>query len=132
MDGFYEVFYGGESVGKLQLIPQGLYLHIICRCHLPGKQIYKLYAVMEHHRENLGVVIPDGDGGILQKKIPAKYLREERLRFIISAGTEDLQGKFIPICPEEPFYYIDRLKNSFLELENGRIGIRITENPEAV
>jgi len=50
----------------------------------------------------------------------------------LSAGAGELNGKFVPICPEEPFLYIDRLKTAFLESEQGKIGIRIQQHPEAI
>ena len=132
MDGIYEVYLGKEAAGKVEVRQQGLYCRILCRCRIPGEQVYRLFAVSGDHRENLGVVVPEEDGFVLDKKIPAKRLGNGPLRFILSTGAGSLKGKFIPICPEEPFAYIDRLKNAFLESENGKIGIRIKEHPEAV
>jgi hypothetical protein len=37
------------------------------------------------------------------------------------------EGKFIPIYPEEPFAYISRLQNAFLEIRNGQAGVVIGE-----
>ena len=130
LEGFYQVYYGREPVGKAELTRQGLYIRIICRCCLPGQQIYRLYATSGAERMNLGVLIPREDGGYLERKIPAKNLPQGTLRFVISAGLR--QGQYVPISPEEPFCYIDRLKNAFLDSENGRIGVRIETNPEAV
>ena len=132
MKGFYTVYNGREPVGKVELIPQGLYCRVICRCAVDSDQIFRLYAVSEERKENLGVLLPDTDGFCLDRKVPVKNLGREPIRFLVSSGSGGLQGKFIPISPEEPFRYIDRLKDSFLETENGRIGIRIWENPEAV
>lgn len=131
MEGCYEVYFGNQSAGKVQLIRQGLYYRVICRCRVPGDQVFRLYAVQGNRRENLGVVIPDGDGFSLDKKIPAKNLIEEKIRFILSSAEKVPAGRFEPISPEEPFLYIDRLKTAFLLSEHGKIGIRITENPEA-
>ena len=132
MEGIYEVYLGNEMAGKVQILRQGLYCRVICRCRISGEQIYRLFAVCGGRRESLGVVVPEGDGFLLDKMIPAKRLGEGPLRFLLSAGAGELAGKFIPISPEEPFLYIERLKSAFLESENGKIGIRIQENPEAV
>ena len=132
MESCYEVFFGKEVAGKVQLLRQGLYYRVICRCHIPGDQVYRLYVVQGGQRENLGVVVPDGDGFLLDKKIPVKRIGDEIPRFILSSGGSPLPGKFIPICPEEPFLYIDRLKTAFLESEHGKVGIRTDEHPEAV
>ncbi len=131
MDGFFEVYQGNRIAGKVQLIPQGLYVRVICRCRIEGGQVYRLFAVSGDHRENLGVPVPEGDGFLLDKRIPAKRLAEG-VRFLLSAGAGELNGKFVPICPEEPFLYIDRLKTAFLESEQGKIGIRIQQHPEAI
>ena len=37
------------------------------------------------------------------------------------------QGKYIPLSPEEPFRYLSRLKQSYLERRNGKVGIVIKE-----
>jgi len=131
LDGFFEVYQGNRIAGKVQLIPQGLYVRVICRCRIEGEQVYRLFAVSGDHRENLGVPVPEGDGFLLDKRIPAKRLAEG-VRFLLSAGAGELNGKFVPICPEEPFLYIDRLKTAFLESEQGKIGIRIQQHPEAI
>lgn len=132
MEEQYEVDFAGRQAGKVQLLRQGLYVRIICRCTVPGDQVLRLYAVLGDKRENLGVVVPDGDGFLLDKKIPAKRLGEGKLKFLLSSGSGQRPGKFVPICPEEPFFYIDRLKDAFLQSEHGKIGIRTEEHPEAL
>ena len=132
MKGLYTVHHGREQVGKVELIPQGLYCRVICRCAVASDQVFRLYAVSEQRRENLGVLLPESDGLCLDRKIPVKTLGREPIRFVVSCGTGAVQGRFVPIRPEEPFRYIDRLKDAFLETENGKIGIRIQEHPEAV
>lgn len=129
MEGVFEVRQGSRVAGKIQVIPQGLYVRIICRCRIEGQQVYRLFAVSGNHRENLGVPVPEGDGFLLDKRIPAKRLGDG-VRFVLSAGAGALKGEFVPICPEEPFLYIDRLKSAFLETQQGKVGIRIEETPE--
>ena len=130
MEQCYEVTYGNDAVGKVQVISQGLYCRIICRCRGSYAQVLRLFADEQGNRDNLGVLIPEGEGLLLDKKIPAKRLGSGNLRFYLSSGGCD-GGRFVPICPEEPFLYISRLKNAFLESEQGKIGIRIKEHPEA-
>ena len=128
----YEVMLGKQPVGKVQVISQGLYCRIICRCQIPGDQIYRLYVVCGSHRENLGVPVPEGDGFLLDRKVPAKRLGTGPYSFVLSCGAGVPQGTFIPICPEEPFLYIDRLNHAFLESRQGKVGIRTEIDPEAV
>lgn len=116
----------------MQIVQQGLYCRVICRCQLPDSQIYRLYAVSDGKQENLGVLVPEDDGWILDKKIAVKRVNGCIERFVLNNDRNLLCGQFAAICPEEPFLYIDRLKNSFLETENGKIGIRIQQHPEAL
>ena len=132
MEGCYEVYFGREAAGKVQLLRQGLYYRVICRCKIPTDNVCRLYAVMGDKRENIGVLIPDGEGLLLDRKIPAKRFSDTVVQFAVSSGAGSKEGKFVPICPEEPFLYIDRLKNAFLASEHGKIGIRTEEHPEAV
>ena len=131
MEGEFEVRQGKQRVGKVQVIPQGLYVRIICRCHIQGDQVRRLYAQTEDGRESLGVLVPEADGFFLDRRIPAKRLGEN-VSFLISAGGGKLEGIFVPISPQEPFAYIDRLKDAFLETRQGSIGIRIGKHPEAL
>ena len=119
-------------MGKVQLIRQGLYYRVICRCRCSDDQVRRLYAVWNDSRENLGVLVPEEDGFLLDRRIPAKHLGSDGLKFILSSGGHCREGMLVPVSPEEPFAYIDRLKHAFLETENGKIQIRIKENPEAV
>ena len=133
MSGCYEVTFGNKTVGKVQVLQQGLYVRVICRCMIPGDQICKLYAVFDDKKENLGVLIPEGSGFLLDKRIPAKRLQKGDIRFVLSAGTQlPRSGEFIPIYPEEPFRYIDRLKTAFLETQHGKVGIWTQNHPETV
>ena len=132
MEEIYAVCFAYKPVGKVQLMQQGLYYRILCRCRIPLDQVCRLYAVSEGRKENLGVVVPEGDGFFLDRKIPAKRLGTGKLQFVLSTGGGTKCGTFVPIKPEEPFLYIDRLKTAFLQSENGKIGIRIEESPEAV
>ncbi|MGM9590215.1 MAG: hypothetical protein ACI3V0_08610 [Faecousia sp.] len=124
MNEVYEVYYGGASAGKIQLLRQGLYVRLICRCQLPTQEVCRLFVDIGDRRESLGVVVPEGDGFILDKKIPAKRLGEGRLRFLLSAGRGEKRGSYDPICPEEPYWYIHRLKTAFLQSEHGKAGFR--------
>ena len=132
MEGCYQVYDENVVVGKVQIIRQGLYYQIICRCSPGDDMVRRLYADQDGTRENLGVLVPEGDGFLLDRKIPVKKLSGERVRFVLSTAGTKRAGKLVPVCPEEPFLYIDRLKNAFVETQSGKMCIRIEENPEAV
>ena len=130
MEGCYEVYLGKNLAGKVQIIREGLYCRIICRCQADSNQIYRLYAVSDKQKENLGVLIPDGDGLLLNKRVPLKRFGHGIPEFEISSGTAAQRDDFIPISPEEPFAYIARLKQAFLTIQNGQPGIQIEKMQE--
>lgn len=128
MEGQYPVLLNGQPCGKVTVNRQGLYYRIRCRCQIPSQDICRLQAVSGTRRENLGVLVPAEDGFGLDTRIPVKRLGEGEPAFSLSTGQETTDSRFVPILDEEPFAYIARLKESFLEFENGQMGIRITEH----
>lgn len=76
-------------------------------------------------RENLGILIPEGECFHLETQIPGKRIGMGEMSFSLEPKQERVSGTFIPICPEEPFAYLSRLKEAFLENREGQIGIRI-------
>lgn len=127
MEGNYEVCFGQKVVGKVQVLKQGLYYRFICRCKLTGDIVCRLTVICGDKQENLGVVVPTGDGFGLDKKIPVKHLGEGEMKFYLLPRHDQVQGKFVPIYPEEPFSYIARLKDAFLSSQNGQVGVVIKE-----
>lgn len=125
----YEVLFGKDRAGKVQVTREGLYYRFLCRCRLSGDVVCRLAVRCGQREENLGVVVPVGDGFGLDKRIPAKNLGEGEMTFFLMPKGERLQGKFVPICPEEPFAYIARLKEAFLARQNGQVGVLLKENP---
>ena len=128
--GSYAVYLGDKTAGKLQIEKEGLYYRLTCRCVVPDDLVYRLFAVTDQRRENLGVVLPENGGYVLQRKIPAKRL-QPGCRFLLSARGETNTGTFVPVYPEEPFSYISRLETAFLEVRNGQTGLCWKENPGA-
>lgn len=119
----YPVYRGTETIGKLRLERQGLYYRLSCRCAL-SEGLYRLNAYSDRLCVDLGTLVPMGDGFGLDTRFPVKRLGTEALRFSVHGKTG---GVFVPISPEEPFRYIERLKHSFLEIQNGRMGITVPE-----
>ena len=130
MEGNYGVYFGNRQVGKVQVLRQGLYYRFICRCQLTGGVVCRLSVTCGNNRENLGVVVPVSDGFGMDTKIPVKRLGEGNMEFSLVPKHEAPAGKFVPIYPEEPFSYIARLKESFLERQNGQLGIMIKAGTE--
>lgn len=125
MVGEYEVFFGNQQAGKVQVTRQGLYYRFVCRCKLTGDVVCRLYVSRGGQQENLGVVVPTGDGFGLDTRLPVKRFREGEPSFSLIPKHEMASGQFVPIVPEEPFTYIERLKTSFLVRKYGQLGIEI-------
>ena len=92
--------------------------------------MYRLVVTCGTNQENLGILVP-GDGCfMLDTKLPIKRIGEGNLSFSLVPKQEAYGGTFVPICPEEPFAYISRLKHSFLVLRDGQPGICIEKMQE--
>lgn len=121
----YTVFFGQQEVGKVQLLKEGLYTRVICRCQLQGTGIYRLAAQWGDHRENMGILAPMGDGFGLDRRIPCKRLGEGTPEFLLAPAHPQTQGKFVPIYPEEPFTYLENLKDAYMAKRDGQVGVVI-------
>lgn len=125
MEGIYGIYLGKKLAGKAQVKRQGLYYVFRCRCQLPEEDVFRLSVSCGEKKENLGVVIPLEGGFGLDTRLPVKRLGEGSLEFQLHSRHAMSEGTFVPICPEEPFRYISRLKESFLVRKNGQAGIEI-------
>jgi len=132
MDGSYSVRLGKKTVGKVQVSKQGLYYRFVCRCMHAGDDVHRLVVLCADQRVSIGVLVPEGDGFGLDRKIPAKQFLHAFTEFFIAPMHETVQGKFVPISPEEPFHYIAQLKDSFLIERQGRIGVMIPDKNSRV
>ena len=111
----YDITYEGATIGTASKEKQGLYYRFCCRCSLPDKSLYRIYAVCEQGMEDLGICIPiDGLFG-MDKKIPVKRLGEGKLRFELlpkdwkpqevvaqqAAATEEKKEEDVPLSEVE-------------------------------
>ena len=76
---------------------------------------------------SIGVLVPKGDGFFLDTRLPVKRFAEDHWDFQIQPSRPVLEGRFVPIKPEEPFAYLTRLKDAHLLRQNGQVGILIKE-----
>lgn len=127
MEGTYPILLGGQAVGQANVCREGLYLHFSCRCRFSGEMIYRLTASTDECTENLGIPVPSGGQFCLDTKIPAKRLGKGALKITALPKHGALAGKFVPLSPEEPFAYLNRLKDAFLEIRAGQVGVVIPE-----
>ena len=72
---------------------------------------------------DLGVVVPVDGGFGLDTRIPVKRLGTGQMRFLLKPKHDIKHTAFVPVYPEEPFAYIERLKEGFLARKDGQVGI---------
>ena len=123
MDGIYDIYMGGETVGKATVVRQGLYYLFSCRCRITGEVICRVSVTCGSRTENLGVLVPTGSEFGLEKRVAVKKLGRGVLCLRAAPKHTADTGKFVPVYPEEPFSYIKRLQNAFLEIRNGELGV---------
>lgn len=127
MDGEYDIFMGREAVGTATVERQGLYYRFQCRCRLSGDILCRVTVECDGHHENLGILVPMGDSFGLTTKLAVKKIGKGVLKFRIIPKHPSGKGQFIQVYPEEPFAYLSRLKNAFLEVRNGQAGVVIPD-----
>ncbi len=125
MVGRFDVKIGDVPVGTVSVEKQGLYYYFSCRCRLSGRGMHRLVVSCGGTKADLGICVPlEGVFG-LDKRLPCKRFSPGKPEFaLIPRGN---QGKFVPVYPEEPFAYMSKLKDAFLEIRDGQAGIVITE-----
>lgn len=123
----YDIFMGETVVGTATVEKQGLYYRLQCRCRLPKDGFCRITVTSDTHHENLGVLLPKGDGFYLNTKIAAKRMGQGKLEFRAISKLPPDKERFYPVYPEEPFAYLAKLKNAFLAQRNGQVGVIIPD-----
>lgn len=127
----YAVRFGDKTVGKAQVTVEGLYYHVVCRCKLTGEVMVRLEAACGDKRENLGILIPGENGFELDTRFPISRVGRGELSFRLLPRHDPLAGRvFVPITPEEPFAYLERLKTAFLEIQEGKKGASLAQKED--
>lgn len=119
----YTILLGTQNVGQAQVRRDGLYYDFYCRCRFSGDVIMKIAVSCGEKTEILGTPVPQGKDFVLHKKLPVKYFGEGEFGFRAVPKQAQLDGFFVPIRPEEPFSYLNRLKNARLQRRDGVIGV---------
>ena len=107
------------------MMRQGLYYHFRCCCQLSGDVVCRLVVTVGSHQEKLGILVPVDGSFALDTKIPVKRLGSGKPTFSLVPKTESVGERFIPIYPDEPFAYIEQLKDAFLVRKYGQAGILV-------
>ena len=120
LEGNYPLDFGGRTVGKVQVLREGLYWRFHCRCRLAEEIISKVIVSDSGKEESLGVLVPEGGGFRLDTRLPCKRLAGMQWQFQVIPIRPAGSSYSVPIRPEEPFAYLDRLKNAYLAMRDGQ------------
>ena len=124
----YSVLSGQEVVGKVFVQRQGLYYRISSRCNLTGAIRYKLMASCGTNTVDLGLCVPYGEQFGIDTRIPVKRLGEGVMSFQLLPKHHKLEGNILPVSPEEPFPYIQKLQQAHLAQQDGLVGVVFSED----
>lgn len=127
MDEQHPIKLGDKIVGKAEVHREGLYYRIRCRCYELGKGVYRVTVACGGREESLGILVPEGLDFCVATRIPVKKIGEGLLSFSAVPKHGPVEGRFVPLSPEEPFRYIAALKNAYLAKRDGRIGLIIKD-----
>ena len=130
MEGTYDILLGGAAIGQVQVIEQGLYWQFQCRCRLSGTVFYQITVTSEGQTVKLGIPVPECGWFVLNTRIPKKQLKNGPFCFHAVPRHSELKG-FIPVKPEEPFAYLARIKDAYLAVRNGQVGIVLRDVKES-
>lgn len=127
----YAVTLHGKQVGKAQTEKQGLYYRVVCRCNISGEVMYRLQCSAGNKSTNLGILVPTENGFGLDTRFPVSRLGDGVLTFSLLPRHESMEERtFVPIRPEEPFRYMEQLKDAFLQTQQGQQGASLVLQPE--
>ena len=126
MEGNYPVLMGGQQIGGVKVTRQGLYYRFDCRCQLSGEVMCRLVMNCGAETYDLGILVPEGGAFCLRTKMPVKQLGKGTLQFRVLPNHKPVGKRFVSISPEEPFAYLSRLQDAFLEIRDGVPGLVIS------
>lgn len=123
MEGVYDILLGGKTVGQAVMVRQGLYWYFDCRCSLSGEVVFRVTVSCGGKTENLGIPVPKGQDFALRTKLPVKRLGQGTPIFQLEPKHAALPENWIPVRADEPFAYLTRLQDAFLQMREGKTGI---------
>ena len=85
--------------------------------------MYRLECSAGEKKTNLGILVPMDAGFGLDTRFPVSRVGEGELRFVLLPRHDKMKERtFVPVRPEEPFRYMEQLKDAFLETREGQKG----------
>lgn len=118
-----DILLGSDVIGTAKVNREGLYYKFCCKCFLSGEVVFKIVAECDNKKANLGICVPKDGAFGLEKRIPVKQLGEGCIAIRAVPNHGDLTGEFVPLRPEEPFTYLERLQKCHIERRGNVLGV---------
>ena len=123
MEDSFDVFLDGRTAGKVDVRREGLYIRVNCRCTAPEGKIWRLFA----GQKRLGVLVPQGDGLVLETRVPAKHLDTGALFLLRDSPDPPERDRFVPLEEDRLFPELQRVRNSVFARRDGIAGLILRE-----
>lgn len=120
MEGTYTIWLSQTAAGTVTIERHGLYYWFYCQCQLTSEVICRVMVSCGGKVENLGILVPAGNQYSLTKKLPIKEFATGIPEFWITPRHLAQQEIVVDIYPEEPFRYITKLENAYLQNKQGK------------
>lgn len=132
MVGDYPIFMAGEESGRAVVTQEGMFWRIRCRCNLSADIPCTVQARWGEKIIDLGLCAKEGDSIGLTARLNRKTVPAGKPVFCIAVKHRQSLESFIPICPQEPFAYIAKLKYAYLVNKAGKLGIAVRDQNDNV
>lgn len=119
--GEYPIYFAQERIGTANVVQEGLYYRICCRCIISG-DIPVRVRVIGSQEADLGLCVPMGESFGINVRIPVKRIGVGDMQFQ-AAPKYTAIGELTVISPDEPFGYIARLRDAYLVKRGQATGI---------
>lgn len=119
----YSITLDGNDIGKVNVIPQGLYYDIRCTCKMQDG-VLRIAANCGNRTENIGVCIPKEGKMVIHTRIPQK-----RLSGLIGfSANQKMREVWVPIKCGEPFPALYKIGEAKFAYQHGVPGLLVAES----
>ena len=127
MIGNHRILFGDGQVGVANVVREGMFYKISCKCDVDQDLPAHVEALWQEQKIDLGLCVRmDSEMGLITRihvnKVP-QYIP----LFRVAIKQRKEKGCFVPIHPEEPFRYLQRLNSAWLAKEGEELGIMLQD-----
>ena len=111
MEGTWNIYQEGRTVGECRGRTEGLYCCFDCICHPASRAVAVLYLRTEEDEYRLGIPVPEGDGFRLRTRVAARKLPAGEPGFFLETG-ESRPPVWVTLRPGEKLCCLSRLEQA--------------------